>query len=160
VPACHELDLPLPRTPQPLTLVCRPWVRPVNHLHRLAEPLTTNQHHLRGTNCDMRTHFPETEGRTTSALVRRRPRRTSSAFHRAVSAFIACLERRPRETSSRSFGDRELASFTLSPSLHVQAPSMVPTHASFRLMLTAYPTPPERNGEPCAKMNPTDVCQQ
>jgi hypothetical protein len=31
-------------------------------------------------------HFLETEGRTTSALVGQRPRRTSSAFYRVVSA--------------------------------------------------------------------------
>lgn len=60
-------------------------------------------------------------------------------FHRAVSAKTVCLERHPRESLSRSFGDLELDSLTLSPSLHVQAPSMVPTHASFGLMLTAYP---------------------
>jgi hypothetical protein len=48
-----------------------------------------------------------------------------------------------RVENSRSFGDLVLASFTLSPSLHVQAPSMVPTHASFGLMRTAFPTAAE-----------------
>jgi len=38
------------------------------------------------------------------------------------------------------FGDPELDSFTLSPSLHVQVPSRAPTHASFGLRLTAFPS--------------------
>jgi len=35
---------------------------------------------------------------------------------------------------------------------------MVPTHASFGLMLTALPSPMKAMGL-CAKMNTTDVCQ-
>jgi hypothetical protein len=81
---------------------------------------------------------------TTPVLVRRRPRfdleRVPPCRFR-IHTLRCFYERRFPDR----FSDRELAPFTLSPSLHVQAPSMVPTHASFGLMLTACPPPRYRS---------------